>query len=149
MQTRNKWFKLASCLLVIMTILPGCNSKQPSGNTISVTAELRPEINYVTHLYTLAGLGFSDDEYTAKYGETLPQTAKETLQLYKDQAYMPWSAFESLSCWYNCQIAARRRKTTATSWKLMWRLSAEYMTSFPKRVSKTQRNSIAKALRNI
>ena len=46
--------------------------------------EIRPEVNYVTHLYTLAGLGFSDEEYTAKYGSTLPKAAVDTLQKYKD-----------------------------------------------------------------
>ena len=46
--------------------------------------EIRPEVNYVTHLYTLAGLGFIDEEYTAKYGNTLPKTAVDTLQKYKD-----------------------------------------------------------------
>lgn len=46
--------------------------------------EIRPEVNYVTHLYTLAELGFSDEEYTAKYGNTLPKAAVDTLQKYKD-----------------------------------------------------------------
>ncbi|MBQ7427930.1 MAG: hypothetical protein IJV20_11925 [Prevotella sp.] len=46
--------------------------------------EIRPKVNYVTHLYTLAGLGFADEEYTAKYGSTLPKAAVDTLQKYKD-----------------------------------------------------------------
>ena len=46
--------------------------------------EIRPEVNYVTHLYTLAGLGFSDEEYTAKYGNTLSKAAVDTLQKYKE-----------------------------------------------------------------
>ena len=46
--------------------------------------EIRPEVNYVTHLYTLAGLGFSDEEYVAKYGSTLPKAAVDTLRKYKD-----------------------------------------------------------------
>jgi hypothetical protein len=29
---------------------------------------LNDKVNYVIHLYTLAGLGFSDEEYTAKFG---------------------------------------------------------------------------------
>lgn len=41
--------------------------------------EIRPEVNYVTHLYTLAGLGFSDEEYAAKYGSTLSKAAVDTL----------------------------------------------------------------------
>ena len=40
---------------------------------IKILMEIRPEVNYVTHLYTLAGLGFADSSYAAKYGYTLPQ----------------------------------------------------------------------------
>ena len=29
---------------------------------------LNDKVNYVIHLYTLAGLGFSDEEYTARFG---------------------------------------------------------------------------------
>jgi pimeloyl-ACP methyl ester carboxylesterase len=51
---------------------------------VQILMEIRPEVNYVTHLYTLAELGFSDSAYVAKYGNTLPQTAIDTLQKYKD-----------------------------------------------------------------
>ena len=50
---------------------------------IKILMEIRPEVNYVTHLYTLAGLGFADSTYAAKYGNTLPQAAIDTLQKYK------------------------------------------------------------------
>ena len=58
------------------------NNKQ--ADEVKILFEIRPEVNYVTHLYTLAGLGFSDEEYTAKYGNTLPKAAVDTLQKYKD-----------------------------------------------------------------
>ena len=48
--------------------------------------EIRPEVNYVTHLYTLAGLGFSDEEYTAKYGSTLPKIAGQETEDYRRSA---------------------------------------------------------------
>ena len=51
---------------------------------VQILFEIRPEVNYVTHLYTLAGLGFSDEEYVAKYGDTLPKAAVDTLQKYRD-----------------------------------------------------------------
>ena len=51
---------------------------------VNILMEIRPEVNYVTHLYTLAGLGFADSAYAAKYGNTLPQVAVDTLQKYKD-----------------------------------------------------------------
>ena len=38
----------------------------------------------MTHLYTLAGLGFSDEEYSARYGGSLPRQAVDTLQKYRD-----------------------------------------------------------------
>ena len=51
---------------------------------VKILIEIRPEVNYVTHLYTLAELGFSDSTYAAKYGNTLPWTAIDTLQKYKE-----------------------------------------------------------------
>lgn len=51
---------------------------------VKILMEIRPEVNYVTHLYTLAELGFSDSTYAAKYGSTLPKAAIDTLQKYKD-----------------------------------------------------------------
>lgn len=50
---------------------------------VKILMEIRPEVNYVTHLYTLAELGFSDSTYAAKYGNTLPKAAIDTLQKYK------------------------------------------------------------------
>ena len=70
-------------MLVMMLASCGRTTEQPSDD-INIVFEIRPEINYVTHLYTLAELGFSDPEYTAKYGNTLPQDAVETLQKYKE-----------------------------------------------------------------
>ena len=47
---------------------------------VKILIEIRPEVNYVTHLYTLAELGFSDSTYAAKYGNTFPKAAIDTLQ---------------------------------------------------------------------
>ena len=55
-----------------------------STEDIQILIEIRPEVNYATHLYTLAELGFSDSEYAAKYGNTLPKAAIDTLQKYKE-----------------------------------------------------------------
>ena len=51
---------------------------------VEILIEIRPEVNYITHLYTLAKLGFSDSTYVAKYGNTLPKAAIDTLQKYKE-----------------------------------------------------------------
>ncbi len=55
-----------------------------STEDIQILIEIHPEVNYVTHLYTLAELGFSDPAYAAKYGNTLPKAAIDTLQKYKE-----------------------------------------------------------------
>ena len=77
--------KKAVLYLFFTLLLINC-SNQPSkqGGDVQILFEIRPEVNYVTHLYTLAGLGFSDDEYTEKYGNTLPKAAIDTLKKYKD-----------------------------------------------------------------
>jgi len=71
--------------LLFALLLISCGS-QPSkqADEVKILFEIRPEVNYVTHLYPLAGLGFSDEEYTAKYSHTLPKAAVDTLQKYKD-----------------------------------------------------------------
>ncbi|MBR5068686.1 MAG: hypothetical protein IKX25_04735 [Bacteroidales bacterium] len=72
-------------IILLGLILSGCSTKQvEKADDIKILMEIRPEINYVTHLYTLAGLGFSDEEYAEKYGNTLPQAAIDTLQKYKE-----------------------------------------------------------------
>ena len=72
-------------LFLIGMLLSGCRSNQAEQTEdIKILMEIRPEINYVTHLYTLAGLGFSDEEYSAKYDNTLPQAAIDTLHKYKE-----------------------------------------------------------------
>ena len=73
-------------LYLIFALLPIYCSSQPNkqADKVRIMFEIRPEVNYVTHLYTLAGLGFSDEEYTTKYGNTLPKAAIDTLKKYKD-----------------------------------------------------------------
>lgn len=72
--------------IAIALSLAACSQpqQQEESNDIKILAELRPEVNYVTHLYTLANLGFEDNEYAAKYGSMLPQAAIDTLQKYHD-----------------------------------------------------------------
>ena len=41
---------------------------------VKILMEIRPEVNYVTHLYTLAELGFADSAYAAKYGNNKRET---------------------------------------------------------------------------
>jgi hypothetical protein len=54
-----------------------------------------------------------------KLARTMPRQGKarmkskeyaRTLKSTKDLTYVPWSAFESLSCWYNCKIAGGERQ---------------------------------------
>lgn len=69
-------------MAIFLVSITACVSRDRE--TVKIVAEIRPEINYVTHLYTLAGLGFSDEEYTARYGGSLPRQAVDTLQKYRD-----------------------------------------------------------------
>ena len=75
---------LFGCALVITTTCVGHVAKKQVQHEVKVLVEIRPEVNYVTHLYTLAELGFFDSVYTAKYGHTLPQASIDTLQKYKE-----------------------------------------------------------------
>jgi len=75
--------RLLGFVMVVATAMIACSPKQQA-DEIKILMEIRPEVNYVTHLYTLAELGFSDSVYAAKYGHTLPQAAIDTLQKYKD-----------------------------------------------------------------
>lgn len=74
---------LLGCTLAIIN---GCASRnaEERNDDIQILVEIRPEVNYVTHLYTLAELGFSDSAYSEKYGATFPKAAIDTLQKYKD-----------------------------------------------------------------
>ena len=74
--------KQVAALAIFLVSITACVSRDRE--TVKIVAEIRPEINYVTHLYTLAGLGFSDEEYSARYGGSLPRQAVDTLQKYRD-----------------------------------------------------------------
>ena len=73
-------------LLVLAFLISGAipQQAQTPRQEIKILMEIRPEVNYVTHLYTLAELGFADSAYAAKYANTLPQAAVDTLQKYKE-----------------------------------------------------------------
>ena len=78
--------KMKQVLLLIAFFIAGAipHQVQTPRPKVKILIEIRPEVNYVTHLYTLAELGFSDSTYAAKYGNTLPKAAIDTLQKYKE-----------------------------------------------------------------
>ena len=84
--------RLLGFVMVVTTSMIACSPRQQA-DEIKILMEIRPEVNYVTHLYTLAELGFSDSAYVAKYGNTLPQAGIDTLQKYKD--YLTFGQGES------------------------------------------------------
>ena len=55
--------KIISITLIVTCC---CHIMAQQAGEAKILFEIRPEVNYVTHLYTLAGLGFSDEEYAAK-----------------------------------------------------------------------------------
>jgi len=83
--------------LLFALMLVNCSQqRQSQAGEAKILFEIRPEVNYVTHLYTLAGLGFSDEEYTTEYGNTLSKAAVDTLQKYKD--YLTFGQGEGGDC---------------------------------------------------
>ena len=82
MMKRFLYLCIFVCIVAIINASVG-HMQKPQTDEVKILVEIRPEVNYVTHLFTLAGLGFSDDDYAAKYGTTLPQAAIDTLQKYK------------------------------------------------------------------
>ena len=79
---RLTYLCLAVCVAAIINASVAHVQEQQTDET-RILVEIRPEVNYVIHPYTLAGLGFSDEDYAARYGSTLPQAAIDTLQKYK------------------------------------------------------------------
>ena len=77
--------KMRHVLLLLAFLISGAIplQAQTARSEVKILIEIRPEVNYVTHLYALAELGFSDSTYAAKYGNTLPKAAIDTLQKYK------------------------------------------------------------------
>ena len=72
--------KMKQVLLLIAFLIAGAIplQAQTARSEVKILIEIRPEVNYVTHLYTLAELGFSDSTYAAKYGNTLSKAAIDT-----------------------------------------------------------------------
>jgi len=66
-------------LLIMAVCLAVCCQKRDT-----IVVDTRPEINYVTHLYTLAGLGFEDEEYVSAYGSTVPAADLDILRSCSD-----------------------------------------------------------------
>ena len=91
--------RLLGFVMVVATVMIACSPKQQA-DEIKILMEIRPEVNYVTHLYTLAELGFSDSVYAAKYGHTLPQAAIDTLQKYKEYLTFEQGENGPLSCFF-------------------------------------------------
>lgn len=69
-------------LFVVISCLGLKASNKDSKPLINVSYSIG--INYVTHLYTLAGIGFSDKEYCTLYDTTVPDKDIITLKRYSD-----------------------------------------------------------------
>lgn len=69
-------------VIVGLVFLPGHSKKEEVSG--KVTIDYNVGINYVTHLYTLANIGFADEEYCNKYSHTVPLEDIKTLQKYQE-----------------------------------------------------------------
>ena len=64
------------CALVITSACAGHMAEERTGN-LKILVEIRPEVNYVTHLYTLAELGFSDSAYAENMQVVMDRVVNE------------------------------------------------------------------------
>lgn len=60
------------------------------GKQVYIGVELG--VNYVAHIYTLAGAGFRDEDYIKKYGDAIPPEDREYLQNHSQ--YMSFAEFD-------------------------------------------------------
>ena len=67
---------LLGCALVITGACAGRMAEKRTGN-LKILVEIRPEMNYVTHLYTLAELGFSDSAYAENMQVVMDRVVNE------------------------------------------------------------------------
>ncbi len=69
-------------VIVGLVVLSGHSKKEEVSG--KVTIDYNVGINYVTHLYTLANIGFADEEYCNKYSHTVPLEDIKILQKYQE-----------------------------------------------------------------
>ena len=101
--THTKWLELPTRTARRMSAIGELIQKKIRFSTegVQLLIEIRPEANYVTLLYTLAELGFSDSTYAAKNAWMKSKEYTRKHDSYPDQTYVPWSDFESRACLYN------------------------------------------------
>jgi len=92
---------------------PSYNNLNENTNTVYYNHYLDYQLAMFSHEFGIFLMQDSIDpivdemkEYTRILEQSSP-TRSLSLGSKKDLTYVPWSAFESLACWYNCKIAGK------------------------------------------
>ncbi len=80
MKSSPLWYagSILALLLCAEATLAQGNPQIPAGRRVYTNCE--EGVNYIVHVYTLAGAGFTDDEYVAKYKNTIPSVDLDYLR---------------------------------------------------------------------
>jgi hypothetical protein len=81
---------------------PSYNNLNDSTNTVWYNQDIDYQLAMFSHEF---GIFLMQDSIDPIVEEMKVYTRK--LDSKRDLTYVPWSAFESLACWYNCKIAGR------------------------------------------
>lgn len=83
--------------LLLWAFFSGVLFSAESGAMPRLVLDHRVGINYVTHLFTLARLGYSDEEYSAKYASAVSKKDLDVLEKHKSQLSFALGETASLS----------------------------------------------------
>ena len=81
---------------------PSYNNLNDSTNTVWYNQDIDYQLAMFSHEF---GIFLMQDSIDPIFEEMKAYTRE--LDSERDLTYVPWSAFESLACWYNCKIAGR------------------------------------------
>lgn len=84
MKTKNTPFKLFFIAYVLLTLILYISSDAKAQTKQEIGVDYKIGINYVTHLYTLGEIGYSDSEYKTQYSTYITEEDKNVLQKYKE-----------------------------------------------------------------
>lgn len=81
---------------------PSYNNLDENTNTVYYNQSLDFQLSMFSHEF---GIFLMQDSIMPIFEDMKEYT--RSLNTEKDLTYVPWSAFESLACWYNCKIAGK------------------------------------------
>ena len=82
---------------------PSYNNLNDSTNTVWYNQDIDYQLAMFSHEFGIFLMQDSIDPIVEEFKEYTRKLDSD-----RDLTYVPWSAFESLACWYNCKIAGRK-----------------------------------------